>query len=64
MHYWNIQAQNTQTKQTVKQQDLTGAREQDHDVAMQLAQTFAEKLTARTRQTWVPKVVWCASTDS
>lgn len=63
MHYWNIQARNTVTGQTLKQQDLRGQHCKDHDTAMLLAQTFAEQLTARTRQTWAAQVVWCAATD-
>lgn len=63
MHYWNIQAKNQVTGQTVKQQDLRGVRLQDREMAMKLAQTFAEQLSARSRETWTPQVVWCSATD-
>ncbi len=61
MHYWNIQAVNQVTGQTVKQQDLRGQLTTDSAQAQLLAEAFAASLTARTRQSWTAKIVWCES---
>jgi hypothetical protein len=63
MQYWNIQAQNTRTGQTVKQQDLNGYREINEDRAREAAHAFAEKLSIRSRDTWMAKLVWTTTTD-
>ena len=48
-------ALNTATGQTVKTQDLTGARftTRQRALAQDVADRLAENLSARTRQTWV-----------
>jgi hypothetical protein len=63
MQYWNIQAQNTRTGQTVKQQDLAGYREINESRAWEQAHSFAEKLSVRSRDTWMAKLVWTTTTD-
>jgi hypothetical protein len=62
MHYWNIQAYNARTGKTVKQQDLNGYREIKESRAWESATAFAEKLSARSRETWEPKIVWTSAT--
>lgn len=63
MQYWNIQAQNTRTGQTVKHQDLTGYREINEDRAWEAAHAFAEKLSIRSRDSWTARLVWTTATD-
>lgn len=48
-------ARNLTTKQTVKNQDLTGYRftKQQRSIALECANQLAEKMTARTGETWV-----------
>jgi hypothetical protein len=48
-------ARNTVTGETVKTQDLTGARLGLHQraIAEELAQQLADRMTARTGETWV-----------
>jgi hypothetical protein len=52
--YLLVKARNTVTGQTVKNQDLTGARFtlNQHELAEESAQKLAEKMTARTGDTW------------
>lgn len=47
------------TGQTVKQQDLTGARYRTNqrDFALQAAERLAENMTARTGSYWAPRVI-------
>lgn len=53
--YLLSKARNTVTGQTVKTQDLTGTRVglNQRVIAEELAQQLADKMTARTGQTWV-----------
>jgi hypothetical protein len=53
--YLLSKARNTVTGQTVKTQDLTGTRLKLNQrvIAEELAQQLADKMTARTGQTWV-----------
>jgi hypothetical protein len=53
--YLVVKARNTETQQTVKQQDLNGRLLQWHQKreAEEIADTLAENLTKRTRQLWV-----------
>ncbi len=55
MSYLLPMAKNLTTGQTVKSQDLTGARFAPHQraLAQDVADQIAAKLTARTRQPWV-----------
>lgn len=62
MHYWNIQARNLKTGQTLKQQDLNGYMTRDRSEAYQLAERFARDLSDRTRQSWVAQVRWVKHT--
>lgn len=52
--YLLVKARNTVTGQTVKNQDLSGARFTlaQHELAEESAQKLAEKMTARTGDTW------------
>lgn len=56
MKYLLPKARNLTTGQTVKQQDLTGHRFtlQQRSLATAVAEKFADELTARTKQPWVP----------
>ena len=63
MQYWNIQAQNTRTGQSVQHQDLSGYREVNEERARDQAQAFAEKLSLRTRDTWEARVIWTTVKD-
>ncbi len=53
--YLVVKARNTETQQTVKQQDLNGRLLQWHQrrEAEEIADILAENLTKRTRQLWV-----------
>lgn len=53
------QARNTVTGQKVKTQDLTGARFTlaQRDMAFEVAQQTADKMTARTGDYWTPILV-------
>jgi len=62
MHYWNIQARNLKTGQTLKQQDLTGRLCRDRAEAYRLAEQFAKSLSERTRESWVAQIKWVAHT--
>jgi len=62
MHYWNIQARNLKTGQTLKQQDLTGYFCRDRVEAHKLAEQFARDLSARTRESWVAQIRWVKHT--
>ncbi len=62
MHYWNIQARNLKTGQTLKQQDLNGYMTKDRSEAYLLAERFARDLSDRTRQSWVAQVRWVKHT--
>lgn len=62
MYYWNIQARNTKTGQTVKQQDLTGYMSRDRSEAYRLAEQFARSLSDRTRESWVAQIRWVRHT--
>lgn len=59
MRYLLPKARNLSTGQTVKTQDLTGARFtlQQHALAFEAATQVANKLTARTGDPWEPVVV-------
>jgi len=57
MQYYSIQATNLKTKQSLQRQDLTGHKITDYSEAMAVAESFAQKLTARSRETWTAKVV-------
>ena len=52
--YLMVKARNLVTGQTVKNQDLTGARIElrQRSIALELADQLAAKMTARTGQTW------------
>jgi len=56
--YLLAKARNSATGQTVKAQDLTGARFElfQHQLADSAAQSLADKMTARTGATWTPLV--------
>jgi hypothetical protein len=62
MHYWNVQARNIKTGQTLKQQDLTGRLVRDQQEAYQLAEQFAKSLSERTRESWVAQIRWVKHT--
>ena len=53
-----VKARNTRTGGSLKQQDLTGARFTlaQSEMAHEQAQRFADSLTARTGDQWVPVV--------
>ena len=59
MSYLLPHARNTVTGQTVKTQDLTGARFKlsQRAMAMEVAQQVADKMAARTGDPWTPFVV-------
>lgn len=59
MSYLLPHAKNTVTGQTVKTQDLTGARFSlaQKELALEVAQQVADKMTARTGDLWTPFVV-------
>jgi len=52
-------AKNSVTGQTVKTQDLTGARFTlaQRNMALEVAQQIADKMTARTGDLWTPHLV-------
>jgi hypothetical protein len=52
-------ARSTVTGQTVKTQDLTGARFtlKQRNMALEVAQQVADKMTSRTGDLWTPFVV-------
>jgi hypothetical protein len=54
MNYLLPMARNTVTGQTVKTQDLTGARFElsQRALAEDMARQLAEKMTSRTRESW------------
>lgn len=56
--YLLIKARCVETGQTIKAQDLTGARIRlnQKNIAEDLAQQFADRQSQRTRLTWVPIV--------
>lgn len=62
MYYWNIQARNLKTGQTLKQQDLYGRLCRDQAEAYQLAEQFAKSLSDRTRESWVAQIRWVKHT--
>ena len=59
MSYLLPHARNTVTGQTVKTQDLTGARFKltQRAMALEVAQQVADKMTARTGEVWAPFLV-------
>lgn len=61
-HYWNIQARNLKTGQTLKQQDLNNYLTTNESEAYRLAETFARGLSERTRESWVAQIKWVVST--
>jgi hypothetical protein len=61
-YYWNIQARNIKTRQTVKQQNLWGYMTVNQAEAVKLAEKFAADISARTRETWVPQIKWVKNT--
>ena len=61
-HYWNIQAKNTKTGQTLKQQDLNNYLTTNETEAYMLAEQFAKNLSDRTREPWIGQIKWVAST--
>lgn len=56
--YYITKARNVNTGETVKAQDLTGARFElsQKSLAENHAQQLADKMTARTGETWIPIV--------
>lgn len=62
-HYWNIQAKNLKTGQTLKQQDLHNYNTTNEVEAYKLAEQFAKNLSDRTRESWVAQIKWVASTS-
>ena len=58
-------ARNSITGQTVKTQDLTGSRFEfsQRALAEDMARQLAEKMTARTRETWVGFVETYTATE-
>ncbi len=61
-HYWNIQARNLKTGQTLKQQDLNNYLTTNEVEANMLAEQFARNLSDRTRESWVGQIKWVAHT--
>jgi hypothetical protein len=57
MQYYSIQATNSKTHQTLQRQDLTGHKITDRAEALLVAESFAQQLSRRSRDSWVAKVV-------
>jgi len=56
MQYWSIQATNSKTHQTLQRQDLTGYKITNREEALSVAESFAQQLSRRSRDSWVAKV--------
>lgn len=56
MQAWRIVARNIKTRQRLEQQYLDGHRVVDYQQALINAQSFAEQISARSRETWVGEV--------
>jgi hypothetical protein len=56
MQAYKIMAKNVDTSQRIQQQLLDGSVITDHEEAMQMAQSLAQQISARRRETWIAEV--------
>ncbi len=56
MQAYKIMAKNVDTSQRIQQQLLDGSVITDREEAMQMAQSLAQQISARRRETWIAEV--------